>query len=140
MLSGSNHKVRTDDDLVFYNDAASSDGAVLWAGQPDRPQTVTIVPDRVDSDVDWVVVGAAGGLLDVRAPALLTVTVANANGQSVGVATFQADAPLTAMLLVEVYRRAGPWRIQLLAQGYAGGRAIVKTCGSVCSGDVLIGG
>lgn len=127
MLVGDNGKVRTDDDLVFYNNPASADGGVTWTGQPQAPQWLTISPASLDADVARVVLGAAGGLLEAPAPGLLTVTVADTSGTPLAAASFQADAQLAAMILLEVYRRAGAWRLRLLAQGYAGGLAALVT-------------
>lgn len=127
MLVGDNGKVRTDDDLVFYNNPASADGGVTWTGQSQAPQWLTISPARLDADVDRVVLGAAGGLLEALAPGLFTVTVADTAGTPLAAASFQADAQLAAMILLEVYRRAGAWRLRLLAQGYAGGLAALVT-------------
>jgi stress response protein SCP2 len=127
MLVGDNGKVRTDDDLVFYNNPASADGGVTWTGRSQAPQWLTISPARLDADVDRVVLGAAGGLLEAPVPGLLTVTVADTFGTPLAAASFQADAHLAAMILLEVYRRAGAWRLRLLAQGYAGGLAALVT-------------
>ena len=127
MLVGGNGKVRSDDDLVFYNSPTSTDGAVSWSGQSEAPQWLAIAPERLDADVDRVVLGAAGGLLDVPSPGLLTVTVADRDGAVLGAASFEAQATLAAMILLEVYRRAGTWRLRLLAQGYAGGLAALVT-------------
>ena len=49
-----------------------------------------------------VVLGAAGGLFDVSAPGLLTISVFDGNGGTLAVASFQADAGFAAMILLEV--------------------------------------
>lgn len=127
MLVGDDGKVRTDDDLVFYNNPASADGGVAWSGRPEAPQWLSISPARLDADVHRVVLGAAGGLLEAPAPGLLTVTVADSSGTPLAGASFEAGAELAAVILLEVYRRAGTWRLRLLAQGYAGGLAALVT-------------
>ena len=127
MLVADSGKVRTDDDLIFYNNPASADGGAGWTGSPDGPQWVAINPAKLDADVDRVVLGAAGGILDRPEPGLLTVTVADAAGVTLAAASFQAEAGLSAMILLEVYRRAGAWRLRLIAQGYAEGLAALVT-------------
>ena len=127
MLVGSGGKVRSDDDLVFYNNPVSADGAVTFSGESGAPQWLRITPTRVDADVDKIVLGAAGGLLDAPVAGLLTLTVTDPGGTTLAAASFQAEAGFAAMILLEVYRRAGQWRLRLLAQGYAGGLVALVT-------------
>lgn len=123
LLLADTGKVRTDDDLVFYNNPSSGDGAVIYAGQNGGPDSITIQLASLDADVDRVVLGCAQ---DTTATAGLAVALA-INGQPVAAASITADACHPAMSLLEVYRRSGQWRTRLLAQGYTAGLAALVT-------------
>lgn len=127
MLVSDGGKVRTDDDLVFYNNPASLDSAVSWNRQDEQVEFVRITPGRLDSNVDRVVLGCAGGLLDASTAANLTLTVFNAAGTRLATSTFPAEPVFRAMILFEAYRRHDQWRCRLLAQGYARGLAALVT-------------
>ncbi len=114
-------RVRSDDDLVFYNNAASLDGAVRHLGNHQGADWLRLRPAGLDADVARVVLGCAGGQPDATHGAVeLTFTVTG-GGQQVATATLLAEPAHHAMVLVEVYRRADAWRLRLLAQGNAGG-------------------
>lgn len=127
LLVDATGKVRSDDDLVFYNNSASADNAVIWAAQSDGSQWMRVLPPSLDTGVARVVFGASGGLLDGSAAGLLTVAACALDGAVLASASFEAKAEYAAMILLEVYRRAGQWRLRLLAQGYAGGLAALVT-------------
>jgi stress response protein SCP2/predicted nuclease with TOPRIM domain len=120
-------KVRSDDDLVFYNNVSSSDQAVRYAGQDAGAGWVRITAAHLDADVARVVLGCAGGPLDAPVPVELTLSVRSGAGQLLASAAFSSDASHRAIILFEVYRRAGAWRCRLLAQGYTGGLAALVT-------------
>lgn len=127
LLVGESAKVRSDDDLVFYNNDVSSDGAVRYAGQNAGAEWIRLTASRLDADVARVVLGCAGGPLDAAAPAEFTMSVLSGTGQLLAAATFTAEAAHRAMILFEVYRRAGAWRCRLIAEGYNGGLAALVT-------------
>jgi tellurite resistance protein TerA len=127
LLVSQTGKVRSDDDLVFYNNTASTDTAVSWTGRARDAEWICVAPGRLDTDVDRIVLGCAGGLLDVARAGSLTLTVGDVNGRVLATATFPAESDFRAMILIEIYRRNGQWRCRLLAQGYAGGLAALVT-------------
>jgi stress response protein SCP2 len=53
--------------------------------------------------------------------------VSDSSGQTVAAASLPPESNLKAMVLPEVYRRAGSWRLRLVIQGYAGGLAAFVT-------------
>lgn len=77
---------------MFYNNPVSTDGAVTFSGESGSPQWLRLTPTRVDADVDKVVLGAAGGLLDAPASGLLTLTATDPGGTTLAAASFQAEA------------------------------------------------
>ncbi|MEV3960305.1 TerD family protein [Nocardia sp. NPDC050193] len=113
-------KVGSDDDFVFYNQPASPDGAVRLAGA-----AIEIDLPRVAASTDRLVVAASvdsgsfGGIA-------LHVAIAERDGETY-------DLPITGLstettvVLAEVYRRTGAWKIRNVGQGYASGLAGLAT-------------
>lgn len=113
-------KVGSDADFVFYNQPASPDGAVRLAGA-----AIEIDLPRVAASTDRLVVAASvdsgsfGGIA-------LTVVITERDGETY-------DLPITGLstettvVLAEVYRRAGAWKIRNVGQGYASGLAGLAT-------------
>ncbi len=114
--------VRGDADFVFYNQPTAP-------GVRHDPAGVDVEPREVEAAIERVVVTAS---LDGSGPATfgalggLRMDVAVA-GQPF--ARFVADGlgPETALLCVELYRRAGAWKVRAVGQGYASGLAGIAT-------------
>lgn len=117
-------KVRSDDDFVFYNQP-SGPGVRL---RP--PSTLDIDLGAVPAVIDKVVLTAS---LDGSGPATfaqagrIEVVVRDARGGEV--ARFVPDglSTETALILAEVYRRQGAWKVRAVGQGYASGLAGIAT-------------
>ncbi|MFI8852235.1 TerD family protein [Streptomyces sp. NPDC053499] len=112
-------KVRSDDDFVFYNQPTAP-GVTHSSGATD---TITVETGAVPAAIDKVVVTASldapGATFAGTEP---TATVRDAASGAV-LATFtppQLGAE-TALLVVEVYRRNGAWKVRAVGQGYANG-------------------
>lgn len=127
LLIGADGRVRTDDDLVFYNNPVSSDGAVAYEGGTGDGESLRLRCSALDADVARVIVGCAGGVLDQRGTAQLALAITDGHRNQLGVARFPADEAYRGMILLEVYRRADQWRCRLLAQGYSTGLAGLVT-------------
>lgn len=122
LLLGPNGKVRSDDDFVFYNHPAQS-GVSL------TNDTVTADLPRIPADVDTVVIVASvdpshPGTVFTTAPVLTA-----GQGSSTGVTFTPPDfaAGETVVVLAEIYRRAGGWKVRAVGQGYASGLAGLAT-------------
>ncbi|HZG90590.1 MAG TPA: TerD family protein, partial [Pseudonocardia sp.] len=121
LLTGAG-QVRSDDDFVFYNQPSAP-------GVRYREDGVDVDPAAVDAAIETVTVTAS---LDGRGPATfgamggLRMEVAVAGAP---VAVFEPDglAAETALLCVEIYRRAGQWKVRAVGQGYANGLAGIAT-------------
>ncbi|MEV0362630.1 TerD family protein [Nocardia fusca] len=113
-------KVRGDDDFVFYNQPVSPDGAVRLAGA-----AIEIDLPRVAASTDRLVVAASVDTGFVGGIAL-NVAIAERDGETY-------DLPITGLgtemtvVLAEVYRRTGAWKIRNVGQGYASGLAGLAT-------------
>ena len=121
VLLGADGRVRSDDDLVFFNNPAAP-GVVL-----ESAASVAVDLAAVPADVERVLVtasteaqGARFG--DVRGVAA-TVT---GPGQTL---RFVPDGLTTETVLqvVALYRRGGGWRLDAIGQGYSGGLAAFAT-------------
>ncbi|MFC1419797.1 TerD family protein [Streptacidiphilus cavernicola] len=111
-------KVRSDNDLIFFN--APSGPGVSYS-----PAGITVDTGGVPGDIEKVVITAS---LDDRratfAGAEPTATVTDAATGAV-LATFTPPrlTSETALIVVELYRRAGAWKLRAVGQGYANGLA-----------------
>ena len=126
LLLSADGRVRSDADFVFYNQPASTDGAVRHTGPTIegsmRSGGVDIALDALAADVDRVVIavstdgGVFGGVEE------LTVDLVPAGTGPI--LSFRPTAATeTALLAAEVYRRNGAWRLRAVGQGYDDGLA-----------------
>ncbi|WP_328393001.1 TerD family protein [Nocardia sp. NBC_00416] len=124
-----NGKVGSDSDFVFYNQPASPDGSVRLVGG-----AIELDLRAVAATTDKFVVAASvdsghfGGIaLSVR------ISEDNANNADDADDADAYDLPITGLttettvVLAEVYRRAGAWKIRNVGQGYATGLAGLAT-------------
>jgi tellurium resistance protein TerD len=117
----------SNDHLVFFNQIASPEGSVAFAGTDDQEQIdvdLSLVPDGVAKITFVVYVDP-----DLRGPG----TFSAIRGQYIRVATAQNqelvrfDIPqspqdnITAMMLGELYRHRADWKFRALGQGYTTG-------------------
>ena len=107
-------KVRGDADMIFYNQTSDADRAVLLNVSGSHYYVDTSrLPEEVERIAFCVVVD--GG----AASELGAVTMAVAGG-----AEFRYDTttqPLAAVIVGELYRRNGVWKMRAVGQGFAGG-------------------
>jgi tellurium resistance protein TerD len=131
IMCGLDGRALSDDHLVFFNQIASPEGSVAFAGAEDQEQ-IDVALSRVPEAVSKIVV-----LLyvdpDVRGPgnfgAVKNAYLRVADGQNRELLRF--DVPrgntdkINAMILGELYRHAGGWKFRALGQGYETGLAAV---------------
>lgn len=128
LLLTADGKVRSDDDFVFYNQPQGGPGVTHRAGGGAGPDTITVDTAVVPAGIEKVVVTASldgGGAFAGTTP---TATVRGADDGAV-IATFAPTGlgPETALVVVEIYRRAGAWKVRAVGQGYANGLAGIAT-------------
>ncbi|WP_431045042.1 TerD family protein [Streptomyces sp. P1-3] len=128
LLLTANGKVRSDDDFVFYNQPAGP-GVTHSASAPGGGDTITVDTAAVPADIDKIVVTASldapGATFAGTEP---TATVRGADDGAV-IATFTPPrlGTETALVVVEIYRRGGAWKVRAVGQGYANGLAGIAT-------------
>ncbi|MEU1012653.1 TerD family protein [Streptomyces sp. NPDC005890] len=121
-------KVRSDDDFIFYNQP-SGPGVTYRSGGGTAPDAVTVDTAAVPPEIEKIVVtaspDAAGQTFQGVEP---TATIRDAAGGAV-LATFTPPqlGTETALVVVEIYRRAGQWKARAVGQGYANGLAGIAT-------------
>jgi tellurite resistance protein TerA len=128
-------KVRSDDDMVFYNQKQSSDGAVVLLADPaaagGRDETVFALDlARLSTDIQKIAFTVTVDEGQARGQALgrlqtLVARVVDAESRQELLRFEQpvAGASEVAMTLAELYQRNGQWKLRAVAQGFAGGLA-----------------
>ncbi len=147
LLLGETGKVRTDDDVVFYNQPIALGGAVHLRekvrAQGDEPNgtdievsadVVTLELDNVPDDVRSIVL--AGSLDPALGVTFGDAAVLSLRLQRTADASDLITFPIedasteTALLFGEFYRRNGEWRVRAVGQGYDDGlRALLADHG-----------
>jgi stress response protein SCP2 len=114
-------KVRSDDDFAFYNQPAVAGGAVRWA-----EQEITADLGALPAEIEKVVVAATvdrgtfAGVPGLSAEVL-------ADGTAAARAELTGFTSETGIVAVELYRRAGAWKVRHVGQGYDNGLAGIAT-------------
>ncbi|GHJ95709.1 transport-associated protein [Streptomyces sp. NE5-10] len=128
LLLGADGKVRSDDDFIFYNQPAGP-GVTYRSGGGTAPDAIVVDTGALPAGIERIVVtaspDAAGQTFQGIEP---TATVREADGGAV-IATFTPPqlATETALVVVEIYRRNGAWKVRAVGQGYANGLAGIAT-------------
>ena len=137
-LLAADGKVRSDDDMIFYNQPADPTGGVKIADIADGSTLIRLDLDRLPAAVDRIAI-----CLTVEKPGKTMAAFAgtSASAATYGVAWLEFRPELdraseVAMRMVEVYRRNGGWRIRAVGQGYnAGLDALARSFGVVIEND-----
>jgi len=128
LLLGSDARVRSDDDFVFFNQSTSPDGSTRHLarsenGDDDAHETIAINLGEVPDDVQTIAVtasigeGTFGDLSGLSLRALDDVGSPFASFEIPGATTE------TAFLFGEVYRRGDVWKLRAVGQGWSTGLA-----------------
>ncbi|GCE00343.1 TerD family protein [Embleya hyalina] len=130
LLAGTG-KVRSDADFVFYNQPNGTGVRYLAAG-PGRPAAVHVDTTAVPADVQTIMVtlsldGGPGAPVTFGGTAPPTATVRDPSGEALVTFTPHGLGRETALVLLELYRRGGAWKVRAVGQGYANGLAGIAT-------------
>lgn len=140
LILGTNGKVRSQDDFIFYNQLAAKDGSVVHQGDNrtglgdgDDEQILidlSILPDDVDRVVIVVSIDQAetrrqnfGQIRD----AYCRVVNQDTDAEVVRYDLSEDAAAETCMIFSEIYRNRGEWKFRAVGQGYASGLAGIAT-------------
>ncbi|MDX6741440.1 TerD family protein [Actinocorallia sp. A-T 12471] len=117
-------QVATDDDFVFYGAPESPDGTIALSTNGPAEQAVTLDLAALPAAVHKVVIAAS-----IDGPATFgdvgAIEITAASGSMAPAAEAALDAATTerTLILAEVYRREGTWRLRAVGQGYDHGLA-----------------
>lgn len=133
-MVGSNGKVRSDADFIFYNQLRSTCGSVehtgdnrTGAGDGDD-ESIKVVLAQVPSEIERLVVAVTIHDADARRQNFGMV-----RGAYIRLVNMEDDTEIvrfdltedasveTAMVFGEVYRHNGEWKFRAVGQGYSGG-------------------
>ncbi|MFC5213933.1 TerD family protein [Streptomyces coerulescens] len=132
LLVAADGRVRSDDDLVFYNQpSAESDAVRHRAADAGGAERIEVDPAALPADVDRVVlVGSCDPDDASRTFREVKDVLIRASQPGADPVHFRPPA-LTdgerAVLLVELYRRGEGWKLRAIGQGYANGLAGLAT-------------
>jgi len=120
------HKVRSDDDLIFFNNPVGGDGAVRTSAGPAGSTHVSVELAKVPAEIARVVVVASAdadrpGMTLGRVSGLGAVTTSG--GARVAYTPDAFAGGESVAVLVELYRRGDAWKVRAVGQGYASGLA-----------------
>ncbi len=127
LLLGSDRRVLSDEDFVFYNQPDSPDAAVRHQGrtatESGSEERVAIDLDALRPEVTTIALTASvylGTFGQVQGLTLLVL-----DGQGEPVTQFQIDTATSerALLVAEVYRHDGGWKLRAVGQGWESGLA-----------------
>jgi uncharacterized protein (AIM24 family)/stress response protein SCP2 len=127
LLLGPDGRVRSDADLVFYN---QPEGAGLEYQRGPSGHLVLIDPSAIPADIETVAIAAS---LDGTGPATFaaagptSATVSDTSGGAIVGFTADALGDESALVILEFYRRNQQWKIRAVGQGYADGLAGLAT-------------
>ena len=129
LLLGSDHRVRTDEDFVFYNQPRHPSGAVRLLGKKRETDTLT---DTIQANLAGVepsvgrilLVASADDVTFDRVQALcvLLYDAAGPDGEPLAYFDVRPETGAeTALICGELYRRGEGWKFRALGEGYSNG-------------------
>ncbi|WP_026556433.1 TerD family protein [Arthrobacter sp. 35W] len=129
VLCDSSGAALSNDHMVFFNQIASADGSVVFAGDDDTEQIdvdLSLVPADVAKIAFIVYVDpdtrGNGTFSSVRSAYIRVATAENRELVRFNVPISAADN-ITAMMFGELYRHRDDWKFRALGQGYSTGLA-----------------
>lgn len=136
LMLGDDGKVRSNDDMIFYNQPVGGDGTVeLMASSSDGEATIEVDLAALPESVARILVAASidtdGSRTFGDAEALrLSVGAAGETSDTKVVSELTGLTAETAVIFGELYRRDSDWKIRAVGQGYEEGlRALVTEFG-----------
>lgn len=140
LLLGTNGKVRSADDFIFYNQPSAKDGSVMHQGDnrsgvgEGDDETILIDLAKIAADVDRVVIVVSIDKADERRQnfgqvrgAYCRVVNQGSEQEIVRFDLSEDAAPETSMLFAEIYRNGAEWKFKAVGQGYATGLSGIAT-------------
>ncbi len=116
-------KVRGDHDMVFFNQKAHPSAGVTMLAASNGSAVFEVATDRLPAEIEKIVF-----CLTVETPgktiaAFNGLSLAATAGDAISFEPALAAASEAALMLAELYKRNGAWKIRAVAQGFNGGLA-----------------
>lgn len=134
LVLGADGKVRTDDDLIFYNAPVGADGAVRLVGKTESEDgsedRVAIDVEALPSSVHHVAIAASlqhDDGLGFGSLGELSLTVLDQAGEELFGYDITDASTETAFVFGELYLRSDQWKFRAVGQGWAEGLAGLAT-------------
>ncbi|MCZ2401908.1 TerD family protein [Paenarthrobacter sp. Z7-10] len=134
LLVGSNGKVRSQDDFIFYNQLQTKDGSVVHQGDnrtgegEGDDEQILIDLSLLAPDVERVVIVVSIDQADARnqnfgqvRDAFCRVVNQDSEQEVVRYDLSEDAAAETSMIFAEIYRNGAEWKFRAVGQGYATG-------------------
>ncbi|MBJ8345110.1 VWA domain-containing protein [Antrihabitans sp. YC2-6] len=128
LLLAANGKVRSDADMVFYNQPNSTEGTVRHLGKQGNRDALAVDLAGMPAIIETVAVTASAEGAPFSQVSGLSVRVVD-DGSGAELARFDVPpaATETAFVLGELYKRGGAWKFRAVGQGWASGLAGLAT-------------
>ncbi|MEV0605492.1 TerD family protein [Polymorphospora rubra] len=136
LLVAANGKVRTDADFVFYNQPTGP-GVSCRQPSPGQPWEISVDTGAVPADVEKVRIVVSVDGQGQRFGQVAPPTARVYDGSGAELVNYAVTGLNTESIVIalELYRRAGAWKIRAVGQGYAGGLAdLIQDHGVVVDG------
>lgn len=116
-------KVRSDDDMIFYNQPEGAGGAIRYAAGQGGKGRFEIATGRLPADVVRIVICVTidGGAAKGQTMAMLSGARIAVGGDAIVYAPMLSGATEAAMIFGELYLRNGQWKFRAVGQGFNGG-------------------
>lgn len=116
-------RVRSDDDFVFYNQPQAAGGAVEHHVGRAGTEYLAVRPAEIPDTIDRVVVAASVHAGTFGSVTGLALDLVDAAGTHLATYPVEARGTETVLVLGELYRRQGGWKLRAIGQGYDSGLA-----------------
>jgi tellurite resistance protein TerA len=117
-------QVRGDEDLCFFNQKSIWDGGVRLNSSDIAFQRFDFNLERIPSDVEKIVLTAA---IEIPGVTFGQAGDVDITGPDLAMKIEGVDRQEAALILCEIYKRNGTWKVRNVSQGFNGGLAALLT-------------
>ncbi|WP_167760393.1 TerD family protein [Blastococcus sp. CT_GayMR16] len=128
LVLGTSGKTRSDSDFVFYNQPQHPSGSVRLVPDGGGADAVELTFAGLDAGVEKVLVAASVDSGSIRRYDQFSLVIRDlATGDDAYEIDVVGEGNETAIVLAEVYRRNGGWKLRAVSQGYDSGLSGLAT-------------
>ncbi len=127
LLLDDTHRVRSDEDFVFYNQPESADASVRYLGRSStdegKQERLSVLLSIIPEDVTKIVVAGSSTEHSLGELGKLALQVRDQSGSVLGEFVNSDIDTERALVFGEIYRRDGAWKLRAVGQGWESGLA-----------------